>query len=128
MRNAAMILGIIGGIVGMIVGFFGYGFAVLTEMFNDVSEVAREVGAKEIADDPLTAKVVGLAAPILAIAGGAMAPSRPAIACILMAASAAGMYYGFGFTVFTMFPIGMCGVAGVFALLGALLPPVDHHH
>ena len=27
MKNAAMVLGIIGGVVGMVVGFFGYGFA-----------------------------------------------------------------------------------------------------
>ena len=128
MRNAAMILGIIGGIVGMIVGFFGYGFAVLIEMFEEAGEAARTVGAEDLANDPLTAKLVGLGAPILAIAGGAMSPSRPAIGAILMTVSAVGMYYGFGFTVFTMFPIGMCGLAGVFAVLGALLPPVEAHH
>ena len=26
MRNAAMILGVIAGLIGMIVGFFGYGY------------------------------------------------------------------------------------------------------
>ena len=128
MRNAAMILGIIGGIVGMIVGFFGYGFAVLGEMFEAFGQAAREVGANDLIDDPTTAKVIGLGAPILAIAGDALAPSRPAIGSILLVLSAAGMYYGFGFTVFTMFPIGMCGCAGVLALLGALLPPVEAHH
>ncbi len=128
MRNAAMILGIIGGIVGMIVGFFYYGFAVLGEMFDTVTEAAREVGAEQIIEDPLTTKLIGLAAPILAIAGGAMAPSRPAVATILLAASAGGMYYGFDFNVFTMFPIGMCGLAAVLAILGALLPPVEAHH
>ena len=128
MRNAAMVLGIIGGIVGMIVGFFGYGFAVLGEMFETAGQVAREVGADEIVDDPTTAKVIGLAAPILAIAGGALSPSRPAIGCILLALSAAGMFRGFDFNVFTMFPIGMCLCASLLALLGALLPPVQAHH
>lgn len=128
MRNAAMILGIVGGLVGMIVGFFGYGFAALGEMFDAVGQAAREVGATEIVDDPMTAKIVGLGAPILAIAGGALSPSRPAIGSLLLALSAAGMYHGFGFTVFTMFPIGMCGCASALALLGAVLPPVEAHH
>lgn len=128
MRNAAMILGIIGGIVGMIVGFFGYGFAVLGEMFSDFNSAVREVGGEEVVDDPLTTKMIGLAAPILAIAGAAMAPSRPAIAAVLLLISAGGIFYGFDFNVFTMFPIGMIGLAGVFAVLGALLPPVEAHH
>ena len=29
MRNAAMILGVIAGLIGMIVGFFGYGYVDL---------------------------------------------------------------------------------------------------
>ena len=128
MRNAAMILGIIGGIVGMVVGFFGYGFAVLGEMFDEFTQAARQAGVEEVVEDPLTTKLIGMGAPILAIAGGAMAPSRPAIATILLAASSVGMYYGFDFNVFTMFPIGMCGLAAVLAILGALLPPVQAHH
>ena len=128
MRNAAMILGIIGGIVGMVVGFFGYGFAVLGEMFSEVSEAATEIGAEKVVEDPLTIKLIGLGAPILAIAGAAMAPSRPAIAAILLLVSAGGIFYGFEFNVFTMFPIGMIGLAGVLAVLGALLPPVEAHH
>ncbi|MEM6662539.1 MAG: hypothetical protein AAF666_10230 [Pseudomonadota bacterium] len=128
MRNAAMILAIIGGIIGMIVGFFGYGFAVLGEMFDEFTQAAREVGVDEVVDDPLTTKLIGLGAPIVAIAGGAMAPSRPAIAALLILASTVAMYYGFDFNVFTMFPIGMCGLAAVLAVLGAVLPPKEAHH
>ena len=58
----------------------------------------------------------------------ALSPSRPAVGCILLALSAAGMFHGFDFNVFTMFPIGMCGTAAGLALLGALLPPVEAHH
>ena len=46
MRNAALILGIIGGIVGMVVGFFGYGFAVLGEMFSEF--LAEELGMESL--------------------------------------------------------------------------------
>ena len=57
-----------------------------------------------------------------------MARARALVGGVLMLASAALMFYAFGFNVFTMFPIGMCGLAGVFAVLGALLPPVEAHH
>lgn len=128
MRNAAFILGIIGGIVGMIVGFFAYGFAALGEMWEAFSGLAREAGAARVVADPMKIKLVGLFAPILAIAGGAMAPSRPAIACALLAASAAGMWWAFDFNAFTMFPIAMSAIASLFALLGALTAPVQPSH
>ena len=69
MRNAALILGLIGGIVGMIVGFFGYGFAVLGEIWAEFFQAAQEVGVGEVVEDPLTTKIIALGAPILAIAG-----------------------------------------------------------
>lgn len=114
MKIAAMVLGIIGGIVGMIVGFFVYGWVVFTDWFNgevkDVIEVSANSGRWQL---------VGLISPILAIAGGAMSGQRPMIGAALMFVSAAGMYWGLGFGVFTMFPIAMCGVAGVLGLIGA---------
>ncbi|MEM7423568.1 MAG: hypothetical protein AAF334_07575 [Pseudomonadota bacterium] len=128
MRNAALFLGIIGGIVGMVVGFFGYGFAVLGELWGEFAPAARDAGVGEIVEDPMVTKILSVGAPVLAIAGAAMAPSRPAIAAILLILSALGMYIGFDFNVFTMFPIGMCGLAGLFALLGALVRPVAAHH
>jgi hypothetical protein len=109
-----MVLGIIGGIVGMIVGFFVYGWVVFTDWFNgevtDVIEVSANAGRLQL---------VGLIAPILAIAGGAMSGQRPMIGAVLMFLSAAGMYWGLGFGVFTMFPIAMCGLAGVLGMFGA---------
>ncbi len=128
MRNAAMILGIIGGLAGMVVGFFGYMFAWFDENYEEVTEAAREVGIGAAMMDPTLLKILAFGAPILAIAGGAMAPSRPAIATILLVIGCVGMIYGFGFNLFTGFPILMCGVAGLLALLGALLPPVEAHH
>ena len=128
MRNAAMILGIIGGIAGMVVGFFGYAFVWLTEEFPETAGAAQEAGILGVIENPMLIKALAMMSPILAIAGGAMAPSRPAIAAILLVLSAVGMYVGFDFDVFTMFPIGMCGLAGILAVLGALLPPVEAHH
>ncbi len=119
MKNAAMVLGIIGGVVGMVVGFFGYGFAEIGSWFSEVTDGLTDeaLGTGENAG---RTRFVGLFAPILGIAGGAMSPGRPLTGAILMVLSAAGMYWGFGFGVFTMFPIAMCLVAGILGLTGAL--------
>ncbi|MDT8343470.1 MAG: hypothetical protein RQ752_03455 [Thermohalobaculum sp.] len=117
MRNAAMVLGIIGGTIGIVVGFFAYGFVVVDAFFSGLSEQGP------INEHHDRIKLISLMAPILGIAGGAMAPGRPALATVLMAASSVGMYWGFGFTVFTMFPIAMCGSAAVLTLGAAFGRP-----
>jgi hypothetical protein len=109
MRNAALILGIIGGLWGMVVGFFAYGYSLLVESWD---ELAQATGGFQ---DPATIRAVSLLAPILAIAGGAMARSANVAAGVLLLVSAAGMYHAFGFGVFTMFPIAMCAIGGVLA-------------
>ncbi|WP_071674751.1 hypothetical protein [Nioella nitratireducens] len=110
MRNAALVLGIIAGILGMIVGFFGYGYVVFIDMFGEVPDLARQV------DNPDLIKAASLVSPILAIAGGAMARARALWGGIFLLLSAAGMYYAFGFGVFTMFPIALAGLGGVLAI------------
>ena len=55
-------------------------------------------------------------APLLAIAGGAMAKMRALWGGGLMIVSAALFYVAFGFNVGTMFPIGFAGLGGVLAL------------
>lgn len=110
MRNAALVLGLIAGIVGMIVGFFGYGYTVAIERFGEIEGVASQV------DNVSLIRAAALLAPMLAIAGGAMAKMRALWGGALMLLSAAGMYYAFGFNVFTMFPIAFAGLGGVLAL------------
>lgn len=118
MRNAALVLGIIAGIWGMIVGFFGYGYTEFIEWFGEVPDVAEQVA------HPDRVRILGLLAPILAIAGGAMARSVAMVGGGLMLASAAGMYFAFGFGVFTMFPIAMSALGGVLAM--AAVKPDPH--
>lgn len=118
MRNSALILGIIGGIIGMIVGFFSYGYTELIEAFGEWDNLAEQV------DHVGRIRAISLLAPILAIAGGAMARSRARIAGGLMIVSAAAMYWGFGFNFATMFPIAMVGLGGVLAL--AATQPDSH--
>jgi len=110
MRNAALVLGIIAGVVGMIVGFFSYGYTEFITWWGEVPNVAEQV------DNVQKIQAVSLLAPILSIAGGAMARARATIGGALLILSAVGMYWGFGFNVFTMFPIAMAGLAGILAL------------
>ncbi|MFT6933092.1 MAG: hypothetical protein ACJAXT_001796 [Paracoccaceae bacterium] len=110
MRNAALILGIIGGILGMFVGFFGYGYTEFINYFGEVPDLANQV------DNPALIRTVSILGPILALAGGAMAKVRALWGGVLLLISAGTMYYAFGFGVFTMFPITFCGLAGILAL------------
>ena len=83
--------------------------------FGDIDDLVLQV------DNVVLVQGVSLMAPLLAIAGGAMARSEPRWGGILMMISAAGMYWAFGFSAFTMFPIAMCGLGGLLAL-GARQP------
>lgn len=113
MRNAALVLGIIGGVWAMFVGFFGYGYTQIIEQSAEVEEWIWQV------DHPGLIKMASFLAPVLAIAGAAMARSRNVAAGILELVAAALLMYGFGFNAFTMFPIAMLGLGGALALAAA---------
>ena len=110
MRNAALVLGIIAGIFGMVVGFFGYGYTAAVEHFGEVEGLAEQV------DNVSQLRLLAVLSPLLAIAGGAMARARALWGGILLLGSAAGMYAGFGFNVFTVFPLSFAALAGLLAL------------
>lgn len=110
MRNAALVLGIIGGIWAMIVGFFGYGYTTLIEQHGEMGELAKQV------DHPMVIKAASFLAPVLAIAGGAMARSQNQPAGVLLLAAGLAIWFAFGFNVFTMFPIAFCVLGGILAL------------
>ena len=110
MRNAALVLGIIGGLIGMMVGFFSYGYTEVIDRFGEIQGVAEQV------DRVGLIRTVSFLAPLLAIAGGAMARIRALWAGILMLLSAGAMYYAFHFNMFTMFPIGFTLLGGILAI------------
>lgn len=110
MRNAALMLGVIGGIWGMLVGFFSFSYTELLDRFSELADITGGV------ENPTLIRTVSLVSPVLAIAGGAMARAQNLAAGVLMLISAAGMYVAFGFGAFTMFPIAMCALGGVLAL------------
>ena len=110
MRNAATILGMIGGLIGIVVGMVGYGFAEVTSANPEVGELFGFL------DNPAFTRTASFFAPLLAIGGAAIAKSRALWGGIAMLIGAALFYFGFGFNVGTMFPIGFVGVAGVLAI------------
>ena len=110
MRNAALVLGIIGGVWAMVVGFFGYGYTSFVEQNGEAGDLLTQV------DHPLVIKAASFLAPILAIAGAAMARSQNMAAGVLLLASSVAIWLAFGFNAFTMFPIAMCGLGGLLAL------------
>lgn len=110
MRNAALVLGIIGGVFAMLVGFFGYGYTEAVERFGEIEGVARQV------DNVGLIRAASFLSPLLAIAGGAMASARALWGGLLMLISAGFMYVAFGFSVFTMFPIGFTVLGGILAI------------
>ena len=110
MRNAALTLGIIAGVIGMIVGFFGWGYTEVIERYGELPDLAEQV------DNVQLVRAGALIAPMLAIAGGAMARARALWGGILLLASAVGMYAAFGFNVFTMFPISFAALGGILAI------------
>jgi hypothetical protein len=110
MRNAAAVLGLIGGLIGIIVGLFGYGYAELSAQRAELGQIFGPL------ENPGFIRFASFMAPLLAIAGGAMAKSRALWGGILMLIAAAFFYTAFGFNVGTMFPIGFAGLGGVLAI------------
>ncbi|SFS15076.1 hypothetical protein [Yoonia litorea] len=110
MRNAAGLLGIIGGLIGILVGLVGYGYAEVSERHAELGELFG------LLDNPGFVRFASFSAPLLAIAGGAMAKSRALWGGILMLISCFFFYAAFGFNVGTMFPIGFVGLGGLLAI------------
>ncbi|MFA8442281.1 hypothetical protein [Yoonia sp.] len=110
MRSAASMLGIIGGLIGIIVGLFGYGYAELSERHAEVGELFG------LLENPGFIRFASFIAPLLAIAGGALAKTRALWGGVLMLISAFCFYAAFGFNVGTMFPIGFVALGGILAI------------
>lgn len=110
MRNAALVLGIIGGLLALVVGFFSYGY---TEVINEYGELE---GIAEQVDRVGLIRTVSFLSPLLAIAGGAMARARALWGGVLMLLSAGMMAYAFGTGIFTLFPIGFTALGGILAI------------
>ena len=119
MRSAAGTLGLIAGLIGIFVGMFGFG---MVELSNRMPEAQIT-----LFENPAFIQFASFIAPLLCIAGGAMAKSRALWGGIAMVLGAAAFYAAFGFNVATMFPIGFAGLGGLLAI-AAGKPDEDRAH
>lgn len=110
MRNAASMLGMIAGLIGIFVGFIGYGSAEIADRIPEVTDNFYTL------DNPGFIRFASFIAPVLAIAGGAMAKDRALWGGIAMLLSCAAFLTAFGFNLGTMFPIGFTALGGVLAV------------
>ncbi|MGR3549802.1 hypothetical protein [Pseudooceanicola sp.] len=110
MRNAALILGLIGGLMGLLVGLFSYGYTTAIEQFGEVEGLFEQVANIN------AIRVAAVVSPLLALAGAGMAKVQALWGGALLLISVLGMYLGLGFGFFTMWPMAFCGLAGVMAL------------
>ncbi len=110
MRNAALILGLIGGLIGLFVGFFSFGYTELIQQHGEVEGLFEQVA------NPQVIRTVSFLSPLLAIAGAGMVKVRAVWGGVLMGLSAAGMFFAFGFNAFTMFPISFLALGAIMGL------------
>lgn len=110
MRNAALVLGLIGGLLALVTGFFVYGYVEFIDWFGEVPDIASQV------DNPGLLQTAAIVSPLLAIAGAAMARARALWGGVLLLLATGGLVYAFGVGAFTIFPIAFCGLAGVLAI------------
>lgn len=121
MRSAAKVLGIVGGCLAMIVGFFSFGYTEVAARVGEIDGLLLQL------EDPALIRIASFLGPVLAITGGAMAKTRALPAGLLLLASSGLMYDAFGFNAFTMFPVGFTALAGLLAL-GAGKPDEPKAH
>lgn len=112
MRNAATLLGMIGGIIALIMGIFGFAWVEVS-----ANEEVRNLDFIPLPENPALLKVIYVVAPLLAIAGAGMARYRALWGGLLLLVAAVAIYTTFT-NWFTIFPAAMCGLAAIFAIAG----------
>jgi len=104
MRVGAMVVGIIGGLVALLYGVFGYAVGGVF----DVGEA--EAGAP--------ARTLSIALPVVALVGAGVVMAKPLLGAILMAAAAAAIALNFDIGMFTLIPLVLLGVGALLGFLG----------
>jgi hypothetical protein len=109
MAIAALILGIVGGLLGLLLAVFGYGLAA-------IAGAAGASGAGLF-------KFLVIVIPVASLVGGGMAIAKPLIGGILMLISAVLVLALFGFNFFTFLSVVLSGVGGILALIASQSAP-----
>lgn len=105
MKTGALVLGIIGGLLALLIGQLGYGLGIIADLDNSGS------GA------PFKAISIGL--PVAALVGAGMVKAKPLIGAGLLAVSAISLVLLLGFNFLSLIPVVLLGVAALLGFLGA---------
>jgi hypothetical protein len=110
MRNAAAALGLIGGLLALFMGIVSFGYTEALYRWGEWPDLA------ELPENVDAIRAMSVLAPLLAIAGAAMAKYRALWGGLALALAAGGLYWAFGIGFFSIFPVSMCGLAAILAL------------
>jgi len=110
MRNAATVLGLIGGLLALLMGMVSYGYTEAIYRWGEWPDLFPQPKNVDLI------RAMSVLAPLLAIAGAGMARYRALWGGIALALAAVGLYWAFGIGFFTIFPISMCALAAILAL------------
>jgi hypothetical protein len=125
MRIAAMILGLLGGILGLFVGFLGYAGGAVLALLNPEATGMFDWIIRLWLGAPRIMQIVSIAVPVLTLVGGGLALRRPVPAGVLMLIGALGFFLVFGlgsfaltFRTFVAVPFLLSLIGGVLAFFG----------
>lgn len=104
MRTSAMVIGLLGGLMGVVIGIVGFALG------DWVAGSDANVGT--------IIKVVSVAVPLAALIGAAIVRGRPLIGAVLMLASAVALAVLTDFGAYGYITIALLGLAGLLGLLG----------
>ena len=105
MKVGSLVLGIIGGLIALIFGLFGYGIGSLADV--------GEAGAGA------TLKILSLGLPIAALIGAGIVITKPIIGAALMGLAAVGLVLILGFNFFSLLPVVLLGLGALLGFLGS---------
>lgn len=109
MRNAAAVLGMIGGILALIMGIVSFSYTEALYRWDELQEFVS------LPDNANLVRAMSVIAPMLAIVGAGMARYRALWGGIALLIAAGAIFLTFN-NFFAIFPASMCGMAAILAL------------
>ena len=109
--KAGGVLGIVGGVLSLLVG------AVGSSASSMLGSMATGIGYNEGAASMQFYSIMAIALPIVGLIGGGLASKNAKLGALLMAASAGGMLFVFGFGMFSLLCAGLLGVGALLTFL-----------
>lgn len=100
MKVGALILGIIGGLIALTIGYLGFSLGSL-------ANAGQPSGAGTVL------QLVSVGIPVIALIGAGVVMSKPALGALLMGLSAFGLVFVLGFNFFSMIPVVLLVIAAI---------------